>query len=236
MPIDFKGQAILINAMNGALIHTSMVSGSTPEQTFAMSGVLRSAECLKFNVPTTWVDSIHGLNGIDDSTRNLETVTKAVENTKSLLIQHNIDSPDGYLYMWNGRTYSRELPVAVGGFGEMDRKKLNEIAPSRIVMGVPEDGCDEKGFSNNVKGAWVIVKRGGCSFLEKARTIQRVGGIMGILLNTRKKPYLFEMPQGEGANDVTIPFIMLPYDSEEEIAFMKRESGGHLLGRLNILD
>ena len=133
-------------------------------------------------------------------------------------------------------TYSRELPVAVGGFGEMDRKKLNEIAPSRIVMGVPEDGCDEKGFSNNVKGAWVIVKRGGCSFLEKARTIQRVGGILGILLNTRKKPYLFEMPHGEGANDVTIPFVMLPYDSEEEIAFMKRESGGHLLGRLNILD
>ena len=84
----------------------------------------------------------------------------------------------------------------------------------------------------------MIVKRGGCSFVDKARNVQKVGGTAIIVLNTRKKPYLFEMPMGpEGAPDVKIPVFMIPYDSEEEIQFLISNgmSGGNILARVHVL-
>ena len=77
--------------------------------------------------------------------------------------------------------------------------------------------------------------------MEKARNIQKVGGTAGLLLNTRKKPYLFEMPVGpEGGNGgIEIPFLMVPFDGEVELNFMLQKSasggGGGVLGRVNIL-
>jgi len=268
VPIKFNGQGIMIDSLNGDLLLTAMltagvsgagvVSGAGTSATeeipsasvaeIGMKVIIRADECAAH--ADTLIESLSSSSWseiLDTPTakenifnfhgRFAEEIEKNMKNTMELL-QKNKIIPNVYLFMWNGNIHSRKLPVMVATFGEIDRSMLQNVPPSRIILGVPEDGCDDRGFSNRVKGAWVIVKRGGCSFVDKARNVQKVGGTAIIILNTRKKPYLFEMPMGpEGAPDVKIPVFMIPYDSEEEIKFLISNgmSGGNILARVHVL-
>jgi hypothetical protein len=244
VPINFHGQALLISSMNGQLILSSIITGSNAKNALYIDGILKSNECPVHNRENhkRWMNVIDENNVLLRKKKDIQMMN---ENTDKFMIENNIETPDGYFYMWNGFSYSRKLPMALSEFGVKDMNVLSSLPPSRIVMGIPNDGCDENGFSNNVKGAWIIVKRGGCSFVEKAKIIQKVGGIVGIMLNTRRKPYLFEMPKGPDNNvNINIPFIMIPFDGENEIIFMKQLSenqnddqgaGGHIIGRFHFL-
>ena len=148
LAMDFKGQAVLIDSLNGALLKTSLLTGSGPTHTLDMRAVLRSTECLQhdkknamdaMNQVPEWVQAVHSLSGVYDLHRNISVLTKAIENTHALMLHNNIDAPDGHLYMWNGVDYSRELPIAIAGFGVREQRQLNLLPPSRIVMGKPED-------------------------------------------------------------------------------------------------
>ena len=247
IPINFNGHAVMIDSMNGALLHTSILTGSTPtKQLFLnMQGIFKTNECIShqlemFATPSIWMKKIDQTTELQknknikftDTQGNTRDVVKDNEKSLAMIEKSNV-VPDGHLIMWNGNKHSRTLPVVIAGFGEIDYQKLIHLPPSRVILGIPEDGCDDKGFSNSVKGAWVIVKRGGCSFVEKVRNIQNVGGTAALIINTRKKPYLFEMPMGpEGAPDLIIPVLQIPMDSVMEIEYMKYE-GVNILGRVD---
>ena len=89
--------------------------------------------------------------------------------------------------------------------------------------GDPITGCDEKGFSVNVRNALVFVIRGGCSFEEKARRIQQIGGRAAVVINTRGK--MSAMTPGEGgAKDINIPVFMININSLEKLRKLIKDS------------
>jgi hypothetical protein len=207
VPIDFEGQAVMIDSKNGDLLLAAMLTAGETESSgsvdeFGLKVVLRADECSAHADTMTqsfssWTDALDTPkeNIFDFHGRFAEEIERNKKITIELLSKQKI-TPNVYLFMWNGNIHSRRLPVMIAKFGEIDRSVLQKEPPSRIIFGIPDDGCDDRGFSNRVKGAWVIVKRGGCSFVDKARTVQKVGGTAIVVLNTRKKPYLFEMPMG----------------------------------------
>ena len=159
------------------------------------------------------------------------SIAAAHASTMSLLKANTNLKIDGELFLWNGFDHARPLPFKVADFGLTQISELRSLHPSRTVKGNPFDGCDEKGFNVNVRGAFVILERGSCSFVDKVMNVQRVGGIMAIIVNTRKKPYLFSLPKGpNGAHGVHIPAIMIGHDSAEEIDRL----GTTMIGRLSV--
>ena len=85
-------------------------------------------------------------------------------------------------------------------------------------MAEPRTACDDKGFSVNVQNSIVVVERGECSFVDKARLIQKVGGIGMVCVNSSPRPRLLMMPAGpDGAPDVTISAMMIPHGSIDEL-------------------
>lgn len=136
---------------------------------------------------------------------------------------------DGFLHVWGGTKEIMSFEIKKAAFGG----ELND-APVRAIIGDPITGCDEKGFSNNVRNALVFVTRGGCSFEEKARRIQAVGGKGAVVVNTRGK--ITAMTPGEGgAKDISIPVVMIEKGSLEKLRTLVAESSAReLLSRMNV--
>jgi hypothetical protein len=136
---------------------------------------------------------------------------------------------DGFLHVWGGTKEIMSFEIKKAAFGG----ELND-APVRAIIGDPITGCDEKGFSNNVRNALVFVTRGGCSFEEKARRIQAVGGKGAVVVNTRGK--ITAMTPGDGgAKDISIPVVMIEKGSLEKLRTLVAESSAReLLSRMNV--
>ena len=140
---------------------------------------------------------------------------------------------DGILHVWAGTTKILSFEIKKATFGG----NLN-TAPIRAIIGDPLTGCDEKGFSVNVRNAMVFVIRGGCSFEEKARRIQQIGGKGAIVVNTRGK--ITAMTPGEGgAKDVSIPVVMIEKGAVEKLKSLLADApkgSEGLLSRMVIKD
>ena len=138
---------------------------------------------------------------------------------------------DGFLYIWAGTSQVLSFEVKKASFGGALTN-----APIRAIIGDPITGCDEKGFSVNVRNALVFVIRGGCSFEEKVRRIQQIGGKGAVVINTRGK--ISAMTPGEGgAKDITIPVMMIDKGSLEKLReLVASSSSRELLSRMQIRD
>ena len=51
-----------------------------------------------------------------------------------------------------------------------------------VVLADPYDGCTQFNNANDVSGKIVVVRRGACLFIDKARIIQSLGGVGGIVI------------------------------------------------------
>ncbi|XP_064649418.1 ER degradation-enhancing alpha-mannosidase-like protein 3 isoform X2 [Lineus longissimus] len=83
----------------------------------------------------------------------------------------------------------------------------------QVVVGDPYSGCGEFVNAADVKGKIVVVERGMCLFIDKARKIQEHGGIGGIVVDNNPDSsstasLLFAM-SGDGKHDITIPMVFL---------------------------
>ncbi|KAL3218637.1 hypothetical protein MRX96_031448 [Rhipicephalus microplus] len=104
------------------------------------------------------------------------------------------------------------LQAGPAQFGKDLGKPANEVRAPLVLLD-PLRGCGELRNSHDIKGKIVIMERGECMFVEKARKIQAFGAIGGIVLdnqagtNARQSP-VFAM-SGDGTDDVTIPLVFL---------------------------
>ncbi|KAL7292134.1 hypothetical protein TKK_0014209 [Trichogramma kaykai] len=91
----------------------------------------------------------------------------------------------------------------------------NQVLSAKVVLANPSLGCEDIGNAEDVKGAIVVVDRGNCMFIDKARKIQKAGGIAGIVLDNvlgssiRNSPLFAMSGDGKPVEDVTIPFVFL---------------------------
>ncbi|XP_037559321.1 ER degradation-enhancing alpha-mannosidase-like protein 3 [Dermacentor silvarum] len=104
------------------------------------------------------------------------------------------------------------LQAGPAQFGKDLGKPANEVRAPLVLLD-PLRGCGELHNSHELKGKIVIMERGECMFVEKARKIQAFGAVGGIVLdnqagtNARQSP-VFAM-SGDGTDDVTIPLVFL---------------------------
>lgn len=73
--------------------------------------------------------------------------------------------------------------------------------------------CDQLENEKEVRGKIVIMERGDCMFIEKARRLEALGAIGGIVLDNTPGTSATSSPMfamsGDGTNDVSIPLVFL---------------------------
>ena len=118
-----------------------------------------------------------------------------------------MESEDANLLLWATSSGGSELEATLSAKVAMFGKPFDD-KPYRVVLGHPISGCDVEGFKVQVRDSVVVVERGNCPFINKARNIQRSGGKGMILVDTRKKK-LTRMPGGDNHEDVKLPSLMV---------------------------
>lgn len=82
-----------------------------------------------------------------------------------------------------------------------------------VVFALPFRVCSELLNSDRVKGRIVIMERGDCMFVEKARKIQKAGAIAGIVIDNTPGSSSSTSPMfamsGDGNDDIKIPVVFL---------------------------
>ncbi|XP_074655390.1 ER degradation-enhancing alpha-mannosidase-like protein 3 [Tubulanus polymorphus] len=84
---------------------------------------------------------------------------------------------------------------------------------AQIIVADPYNACDKLANVNQVFGKIVVVERGSCLFVDKARRIQAAGGVAGVVIDNNKgtssSTSLYFAMSGDGKMDVTIPMVFL---------------------------
>lgn len=100
------------------------------------------------------------------------------------------------------------LKAGPSHFGPELRGKQRVYGP--VVIAKPIRACEN---IKGVKDKIVIMERGDCMFVDKARHIQAGGAIAGIVIdnvpNSSSLTSPFFAMSGDGTNDVTIPVVFL---------------------------
>lgn len=135
--------------------------------------------------------------------------------------------PDGF----NGRLWVGS-GIGVGSFGGdaasnvtsnlgcsdvLESTSLNKVSPGYAEIISSQE-------NEEVAGRVVLLGRGGCSFLEKAKWVQRRGGTALIVGdNLRGGPLISMFAQGDASN-ITIPAIFTSYTSAQLLAALASDS------------
>jgi len=85
----------------------------------------------------------------------------------------------------------------------------------RLVMAEPLDGCSPPTNIGDLKDSIVIMKRGGCSFHDKALQAQFAGARALIVINDNG--HSFRMDGSKKRNVITIPCMMIGSESSETL-------------------
>lgn len=104
------------------------------------------------------------------------------------------------------------LQAGPAQFGKDLGKPANEVSASLVLLD-PLRGCGELRNGHELRGKIVIMERGECMFVEKARKIQAFGAVGGIVFDNQAGTSAQQSPvfamSGDGTDDVTIPLVFL---------------------------
>ncbi|XP_020300609.1 ER degradation-enhancing alpha-mannosidase-like protein 3 isoform X2 [Pseudomyrmex gracilis] len=93
----------------------------------------------------------------------------------------------------------------------------------KVVFTYPPAACTDLLNADRLAGKIVIMDRGNCMFIEKARRIQRAGAIAGIVLDNvagssaATSPMFAMSGDGKEVDDVTIPVVFLFFTEAAEL-------------------
>ena len=93
----------------------------------------------------------------------------------------------------------------------------------RLINIEPPDACTP--IKSNVKNAYIIVQRGGCTFPNKARMIQAAGGVGMLLINHNDDVFSMsgsEETGGSQPTDIYIPSVMVSKSVGDSIVKLLR--------------
>ncbi|XP_076645438.1 ER degradation enhancer, mannosidase alpha-like 2 isoform X2 [Halictus rubicundus] len=96
----------------------------------------------------------------------------------------------------------------------LELQGLNKVT-GKVIFTRPPSACTDLLNADNLAGKIVIMLRGNCMFIEKARRIQQAGAIAGIVLDNvdgssaATSPMFAMSGDGKEVDDVTIPVVFL---------------------------
>mmetsp|Transcript_24738 Transcript_24738/g.32304 ORF Transcript_24738/g.32304 Transcript_24738/m.32304 type:complete len:591 (-) Transcript_24738:267-2039(-) len=104
----------------------------------------------------------------------------------------------------------------------------------KIAIANPKDACQP--LENKVKGMYVLVNRGHCSFSVKAEMVQGGDGAGMILVNSKHSgpEFPMQLDQAHQPGQITIPAVMISKESAREIKVLMKHHKYHggVKGRL----
>jgi|EP00945_MAST-04E_sp_MAST-4E-sp1_P007044 hypothetical protein len=134
------------------------------------------------------------------------------------------DSVYGKLIIWDGEE-THAFKFQMGNFGG----KNFPLGPFILKLATPLDAC--KGMRSMVKGSVVIIERGKCQFLDKAKLSQGSGGIGLFILNTEDSLFPAPADRREAAK-ITIPIGTLPSAAKETLKRLAEDGKKAIIGRV----
>ncbi|CAD5110744.1 DgyrCDS114 [Dimorphilus gyrociliatus] len=144
-----------------------------------------------------------------------------IEMTKNSQDQGNLQEPRIVQFLSSPFLGHKVLNGGPAQFGK-DLKELGQNGiEGELAKAEPYKGCSSLTNTKEVYNKIVIVERGACMFIDKARNLQAAGASGGIVIDdtpgsSRETSTLFAM-SGDGKDDVTIPLIFLYHKEGEEL-------------------
>ncbi|XP_011706728.1 PREDICTED: ER degradation-enhancing alpha-mannosidase-like protein 3, partial [Wasmannia auropunctata] len=110
----------------------------------------------------------------------------------------------------------------------------------KVIFTYPPAACTDLLNADRLAGKIVIMDRGNCMFIEKARRIQQAGAIAGIVLDNvagssaATSPMFAMSGDGKEVDDVTIPVVFLFFTEAAELMKAINAANGDLTVTLGI--
>ncbi|XP_011137211.1 ER degradation-enhancing alpha-mannosidase-like protein 3 isoform X1 [Harpegnathos saltator] len=110
----------------------------------------------------------------------------------------------------------------------------------KVIFTYPPAACTELLNADKLAGKIVIMDRGNCMFIEKARRIQQAGALAGIVLDNvagssaATSPMFAMSGDGKDVDDVTIPVVFLFFTEAAELMKAINTANGDLTVTLGI--
>lgn len=107
----------------------------------------------------------------------------------------------------------RKMTVRAGPSHFGPELRNEESVKAAVIFAQPFRVCNELTNAEKMKGRIVIMERGDCMFVEKARKIQKAGAVGGIVLDNTPGSSSATSPMfamsGDGNDDIKIPVVFL---------------------------
>lgn len=115
--------------------------------------------------------------------------------------------------MRDSGSVERKVTIRAGPSHFGPELRSDDNIKASVIFAQPFRVCSELSNAEKMKGKIVIMERGDCMFVEKARKIQKAGAIGGIVLDNTPGSSSATSPMfamsGDGNDDIKIPVVFL---------------------------
>ncbi|KAK3866003.1 hypothetical protein Pcinc_028431 [Petrolisthes cinctipes] len=181
-------------------------------------GLLRDMGITIMALPDGRVQLLHTSSNAktsDDAEEGLLFMQEMIELSK--LQQEQPENPPRVVSFLNpnelkdGHPTTTTIQAGPAQFG-LDLKGDVQVS-GRVVQASPLRACEQLTNEDEVAGAIAIIERGDCMFIEKARRLEALGVVGGIVLDNTPDTSANSSPMfamsGDGTDDVNIPLVFL---------------------------
>lgn len=185
-------------------------------------GLLRDMGITIMALPDGRVQLLHtssNAKSSDDAEEGLLFMQEMIELSK--LQQEQPENPPrvvSFQQEIDGQSFTTTIQAGPAQFG-LDLKGDVQVRGT-VVKAVPLRACEQPHNKAEIKDKIVIIERGDCMFIEKARRLEALGAVGGIVLDntpgtSAKSSPMFAM-SGDGTDDVSIPLVFL-FSADAEV-------------------
>ena len=129
-----------------------------------------------------------------------ETYTESIE--RHMKYEHN----DGHLDVMEGHLVLFSVIVTIADYSGLTK----DCFPKRVVFAEPADNCvPPADGDDSFKGAYVVVRRGSCSFALKSLNVEEGGGIGVIVINHENKRLVMPTDPQLLSHNMESPVVMV---------------------------
>ncbi|XP_071551477.1 ER degradation-enhancing alpha-mannosidase-like protein 3 [Panulirus ornatus] len=178
-------------------------------------GLLRDMGITIMALPDGRVQLLHtssNAKSSDDAEEGLLFMQEMIELSK--LQQEQPENPPrvvSFVLMVDGHPTTTTIQAGPAQFGLDLKGDVQVNGP--VMKATPLRACEQLDNEDEIRGKIVIIERGDCMFIEKARRLEALGAVGGIVLDntpgtSAKSSPMFAM-SGDGTDDVNIPLVFL---------------------------
>ncbi|XP_033219638.1 ER degradation-enhancing alpha-mannosidase-like protein 3 isoform X2 [Belonocnema kinseyi] len=165
-----------------------------------------------------------------DAEEGLLFMQEMIELSK-MQSQQSETKPQSVVFTKPGSDPPQEVTLLAGPAHFSPELRGSNKISGKVIFANPLSGCSDFINEEKLRGKIVIVNRGSCMFIEKARKIQKAEALAGIVLDNVpgssavNSPMFAMSGDGKEVDDVKIPFVFLFSIEANELLQAIRSNG-----------